>query len=63
MRTGRNDPCPCGSGRKFKKCKLRNICKPEHTCALPPAKPLTERERRRVQMNLAIALIYVGGAL
>jgi uncharacterized protein len=18
--TGRNDPCPCGSGRKFKKC-------------------------------------------
>jgi len=19
-RTGRNDPCPCGSGRKFKKC-------------------------------------------
>jgi uncharacterized protein len=21
--TGRNDPCPCGSGRKFKKCCLR----------------------------------------
>jgi hypothetical protein len=20
MRTGRNDPCPCGSGRKYKKC-------------------------------------------
>jgi hypothetical protein len=20
MKTGRNDPCPCGSGRKFKKC-------------------------------------------
>jgi uncharacterized protein len=19
-RTGRNDPCPCGSGRKFKRC-------------------------------------------
>ena len=19
-RTGRNDPCPCGSGRKYKKC-------------------------------------------
>lgn len=19
-KTGRNDPCPCGSGRKFKKC-------------------------------------------
>ncbi|EMM6942909.1 SEC-C domain-containing protein [Morganella morganii] len=20
--TGRNDPCPCGSGNKFKKCCL-----------------------------------------
>jgi hypothetical protein len=20
QRVGRNDPCPCGSGRKFKKC-------------------------------------------
>jgi len=19
-KTGRNDPCPCGSGKKFKKC-------------------------------------------
>jgi hypothetical protein len=23
-RPGRNDPCPCGSGRKFKKCCLRS---------------------------------------
>jgi len=22
MKTGRNDPCPCGSGKKFKKCCL-----------------------------------------
>ena len=22
QRTGRNDPCPCGSGKKFKKCCL-----------------------------------------
>lgn len=20
MRVGRNDPCPCGSGKKFKRC-------------------------------------------
>ena len=20
MKTGRNDPCPCGSGKKYKKC-------------------------------------------
>jgi uncharacterized protein YecA (UPF0149 family) len=24
-RTGRNDPCPCGSGRKFKKCCGRQV--------------------------------------
>lgn len=23
--TGRNDPCPCGSGRKFKRCCLRKL--------------------------------------
>ncbi|MBR5550114.1 MAG: SEC-C domain-containing protein, partial [Kiritimatiellae bacterium] len=22
---GRNDPCPCGSGKKFKKCCGRNM--------------------------------------
>ena len=24
-RIGRNDPCPCGSGAKFKKCCGRNL--------------------------------------
>lgn len=23
---GRNEPCPCGSGKKYKKCCLRNKC-------------------------------------
>jgi uncharacterized protein YecA (UPF0149 family) len=23
-RAGRNDPCPCGSGKKYKKCCLRS---------------------------------------
>lgn len=23
-KTGRNEPCPCGSGKKYKKCCLRN---------------------------------------
>jgi len=23
-KTGRNDPCPCGSGRKYKRCCARN---------------------------------------
>ena len=25
LRVGRNDPCPCGSGRKFKKCCIGKI--------------------------------------
>jgi preprotein translocase subunit SecA len=24
-KVGRNDPCPCGSGKKFKKCCGRNL--------------------------------------
>jgi hypothetical protein len=28
--TGRNEPCPCGSGKKFKNCCLKKTSKPEH---------------------------------
>jgi preprotein translocase subunit SecA len=24
QRVGRNDPCPCGSGKKFKNCHMRS---------------------------------------
>ncbi|UCH82539.1 MAG: SEC-C domain-containing protein, partial [Nitrospiraceae bacterium] len=27
MQTGRNDPCPCGSGKKYKKCCLSKTYK------------------------------------
>lgn len=27
-KTGRNDPCPCGSGKKYKKCCAKNSGKP-----------------------------------
>jgi len=26
---GRNDPCTCGSGRKYKKCKMLGKCQPQ----------------------------------
>jgi predicted O-linked N-acetylglucosamine transferase (SPINDLY family) len=35
--TGRNDPCPCGSGKKFKKCHGLSITGPENS---PANKPL-----------------------
>ena len=34
--TGRNDPCPCGSGKKYKKCHL---AEDEGATAAPPAAP------------------------
>ncbi|HEY6198860.1 MAG TPA: SEC-C metal-binding domain-containing protein [Candidatus Binatia bacterium] len=24
MKAGRNDPCPCGSGKKYKRCHGKN---------------------------------------
>ncbi len=34
MKTGRNDPCPCGSGKKYKKCCLAK------DQAAPPTRPM-----------------------
>ena len=51
MKVGRNDPCPCGSGKKYKKCCLgkdlatrdRQIKREDERLAagssLPPAAP------------------------
>ena len=25
QRVGRNDPCPCGSGKKYKNCHMRQV--------------------------------------
>jgi len=37
---GRNDPCPCGSGRKYKKCHLRD----DEAAVSPPAGPPDPKE-------------------
>src|SRR5436309_10734565 len=36
---GRNDPCPCGSGRKFKKCHGASGAKGMRTTKTKPAEP------------------------
>ena len=33
LRVGRNDPCPCGSGKKFKKCCL--LSRSSYPAAIP----------------------------
>jgi len=41
---GRNDPCPCGSGRKFKKCCLAQVQSASHgTDPLRESPPETDR--------------------
>ncbi len=37
MKTGRNDPCPCGSGKKYKKCCLATAEAPEPSPAVDEA--------------------------
>lgn len=47
----RNGPCPCGSGRKFKKCCLREVQDPESDKNLPTPRVLrhyiNEKRKRK----------------
>ncbi len=44
-KTGRNDPCPCGSGKKYKQCCLARdeaaaaTARAAHAAAAPPRRP------------------------
>src|SRR5262245_56621688 len=42
MTTGRNDPCPCGSGKKYKKC-----CMNKGAGAGSPSSPATAADNAR----------------
>jgi tetratricopeptide (TPR) repeat protein len=42
-KVGRNDPCPCGSGKKYKKCCGQNVSQP---------KPALPYDRRLMERNL-----------
>ena len=50
-KTGRNDPCPCGSGKKYKKC-----CLPNHEAEerLRAAGQQAEREERAAAHRLSL---------
>src|SRR2546428_11617245 len=38
MKAGRNDPCPCGSGKKYKKCHGKNPVAKPPPASQPPIK-------------------------
>ena len=51
MKVGRNDPCPCGSGKKFKKCHLSVLAVPPPEISDKAMRQIAEhlaRERQRV---------------
>jgi len=49
-KTGRNDPCPCGSGKKYKRCCLAKDQAAEHaTLAATRAKLAAMQEEHRAQ--------------
>lgn len=50
MKPGRNDPCPCGSGRKYKHCCLR-------TAGMTAPETLTWRRVRRAIDGLVMPLL------
>jgi hypothetical protein len=54
-KTGRNDPCPCGSGKKFKKCCIDS----ETQGPLPPqlSTPLVRREEALISFERIARLI------
>jgi hypothetical protein len=57
MKPGRNDPCPCGSGKKFKKCHE------EQWEADARARQDQERKQRREDAELIQALHRFGAPL
>jgi uncharacterized protein len=62
---GRNDPCPCGSGLKFKKCCLnkaeaavKSYSSAERQSALAKLMRFSEREEFREIHKLALQLFW-----
>lgn len=57
MKAGRNDPCPCGSGKKFKKCCYAAI---SGLSGFPDTFNATDKDPSRDQINQIIELLQSG---
>ena len=51
MKPGRNDPCPCGSGKKFKKC-----CQDKSAAHVTPNAPANDSEQPPTELDQLIIL-------
>lgn len=55
IKIGRNNPCPCGSGRKYKKCHLNN------QVILPQPNPIAQRSIKQRNIILLNAIVDIFG--
>jgi hypothetical protein len=55
MSVGRNDPCPCGSGRKYKKCHQATDAAPAASALHDVVSPLHELDIRLVEDMMGFA--------
>lgn len=58
MKTGRNDPCPCGSGKKYKKCCIHKAVIPAETVHY---RRLSEAHDRLIERMSDFAERKIGG--
>jgi hypothetical protein len=52
QKVGRNDPCPCGSGKKYKKCCMRKHQEVRARMDPEEVRRRTQRERDKEQRNI-----------
>ncbi len=59
-KTGRNDPCPCGSGKKYKRCCLEKDQAAERTAlaATTPSQPLQQNPDLTAKIAARLAAAY-----
>jgi hypothetical protein len=51
---GRNDPCPCGSGKKYKNCHLGKAFAPESpNMGVPSPSGILNHDRNSLLLSLA----------
>lgn len=58
MQTGRNAPCPCGSGEKYKRC-----CAPKGAPSSAPAPAAQSAPAGRPRLLLGAVVVLVAGGL
>jgi tetratricopeptide (TPR) repeat protein len=59
-KTGRNDPCPCASGKKYKHCCLEKDRAAELSAAVRQRLALQESQALDVASNAVVDLVHAG---